>query len=440
MIAFRNMSLVALMLGSSVPASADGLQDRLSFSGLLELEFAMSVPSGEVAKTQVTLSPEAGFEITRSTRLTIIGRARSEDTDLLEPGQPLEPNRSDATRRSFASEDLEFELREVYIDTEVGETYLRIGKQQVVWGQADGLKVLDVLNPQSFREFILDDFEDSRIPLWSLNAEVPVGAAFLQLVWLPDTTYDDLPEAGASFAFTSQQFVPAAPPGASVTFAPIDKPDDAFADSDVAVQLSGLLGGWDVSVNYAYHYFDRPVIRRSISGTDVVVSQTWERTHLVGGTLSNVFGDFILRGEIGFSSNRFYLTDTPLVNDGILDSPEVSYVLGLDYQGWSDWFISGQLFQSWVPNPVDSLVRDEIDTTATLLMRRDFMNEALQAEVQFIHSLNNSDGVIQIGAKYELRDNVQLRAGVDVFYGEAFGLFGQFDKLDRISVGVQVGF
>ena len=63
--------------------------------------------------------------------------------------------------------------------------------------------MLDVLNPQDFREFVLDDFEDSRIPLWSVNAEVPLGPLVAQLVWIPDRTYHDLPEPGATLTLVS---------------------------------------------------------------------------------------------------------------------------------------------------------------------------------------------------------------------------------------------
>ena len=40
----------------------------------------------------------------------------------------------------------------------LGKSYFTFGKQQVVWGKADVLKVLDVVNPPSFRELILEDF------------------------------------------------------------------------------------------------------------------------------------------------------------------------------------------------------------------------------------------------------------------------------------------
>ncbi len=66
-------------------------------------------------------------------------------------------------------------LRELYWDTNVGKVDLRIGKQQVVWGTADGMKLLDIINPTDWREFVQNTMEDSRIPIWILKAEADVG-------------------------------------------------------------------------------------------------------------------------------------------------------------------------------------------------------------------------------------------------------------------------
>ncbi len=44
------------------------------------------------------------------------------------------------------------------MEADWGKSYFTFGKQQVVWDKADVLKVLDVVNPQSFRELILEDF------------------------------------------------------------------------------------------------------------------------------------------------------------------------------------------------------------------------------------------------------------------------------------------
>ena len=62
-------------------------------------------------------------------------------------------------------------LREAYVDAEVNDFSIRAGKQQVVWGTADGMKLLDAINPTDYAEMAQNQMEDSRIPVWMINAE-----------------------------------------------------------------------------------------------------------------------------------------------------------------------------------------------------------------------------------------------------------------------------
>ncbi len=66
-------------------------------------------------------------------------------------------------------------LRELYVDTSAAGWDFRIGKQQQVWGTADGIKLLDIINPTDFRELNQAPQEDSRIPVWMIAAERNVG-------------------------------------------------------------------------------------------------------------------------------------------------------------------------------------------------------------------------------------------------------------------------
>jgi hypothetical protein len=66
-------------------------------------------------------------------------------------------------------------LKELYVDTSLLGWDMRLGKQQVVWGTADGIKLLDIINPTDFRELNQNDMEDSRVPIWMINAERNIG-------------------------------------------------------------------------------------------------------------------------------------------------------------------------------------------------------------------------------------------------------------------------
>ncbi len=66
--------------------------------------------------------------------------------------------------------------REIYADIYLGNWQFRIGKQQVVWGEADGLRLMDCINAMDWQqEFILRDsdagYESTRIPVWLIKGE-----------------------------------------------------------------------------------------------------------------------------------------------------------------------------------------------------------------------------------------------------------------------------
>ena len=117
----------------------------------------------------------------------------------------------------------------------------------------------------------------------------------------------------------------------------------------------------------------------------------------------------------------------------------MAYVLGLDWFGIQDSLVSFQLFQSWLLNPATDLVRDALDTTTTLLLRRHFLNETLETEVLWLHGVNQIDGLIRPKISYAVRDNLRIWTGFDVFYGNRYGLFGQFDRNDRLVIGMEIG-
>jgi len=63
-------------------------------------------------------------------------------------------------------------IRELYVDIAAGNGWdARLGKQQVVWGTADGMKLLDIINPTDYAEMAQNQMEDSRLPVWALNIE-----------------------------------------------------------------------------------------------------------------------------------------------------------------------------------------------------------------------------------------------------------------------------
>ena len=393
-----------------------------------ELETEIAHDTEHFQKSEIKLEPELEATLPADIQFTAIGRIRAEGEDNLDPD-----NQSDA------------ELRELYFEWNWGRTYVNIGKQQVVWGNADGLKVLDIVNPQTFREFILDDFTDSRIPLWTINVQIPLRDNTLQLVWIPDQTYNDLPEPDSIYEFTSPLLVPQVPPGVTVEISAVDKPDKYFKDSDVGLRLSGFHWGWDYSINYLYHYDDNPVFYREVDISEegqvsVRVAPRHERIDVLGTTFSRAFGDLTFRGELGYFSNQFFANNNPNDSDGILSTHEIRYVIGFDWYGLGDTRISFQLFQSHIGNDEPGVFRDPLETSMTLQYNRSFLNDTLELDILWLYSENRHDGLVRPKLSYDINNHARAWIAGDSFYGDKHGFYGQFDDNDRVLIGTEISF
>ncbi len=414
----------------------------VDISAMLEEEWMIETEKGHTQKLQTSIHPELKIGFPLEIDFTSIGRFRFDAVDELEKGDPSQNEISPASRRLIVGDRIDLGLREFYIEKNIKMAYLKLGKQQIVWGNSDGLKVLDVVNPQDFREFIYDEWADSRIPLWSVNVEIPVKNLLLQLVWIPDRTYHKLPEAGSTFSFTSPMIIPKPPENTNVYIRSAKRPKRFLSDSDAGARLSGFWKGWDFTLNYLYHYDDVPVAFQDISisqGTPLVtVTPRYKRTHLVGGTFSNAFKSLVIRGEVGYFFNKYFLVDDLKNRDGVSQANELSYVLGFDWSGISDTLLSFQLFQGLITKNPSGLIRDQVETNASLYISREFLNNVLHTECIWLQNLNRNDGFFLPKIRYELKDNVILKCGFDFFYGSDRGIFGQFNKNDRVSLGIEI--
>lgn len=99
-------------------------------------------------------------------------------------------------------------IRELYVDAEPSHwLHLRLGKQQVSWGETGQYRLLDVVNPVNATWHFgpLESFEDTRVPLWMAKAlfDIPAMRGSLEVVWIPmlddpeDTVTVPLTFAGA---------------------------------------------------------------------------------------------------------------------------------------------------------------------------------------------------------------------------------------------------
>ena len=85
-------------------------------------------------------------------------------------------------------------VREVYVSYSTSKFQIRFGRQQIGWGESDGLRLMDVINPLDVRRgpfYDTQGYSEVRIPKWLLKTEYypePIGPfndIVFQFIWNP---------------------------------------------------------------------------------------------------------------------------------------------------------------------------------------------------------------------------------------------------------------
>lgn len=325
----------------------------------------------------------------------------------------------------------EGDLREFYIDYGGDYFKARLGRQQVVWGKTDGLRLLDLINPQDYREFILDDFIDSRIPLWMARTDLYLGDNTLQLLLIPDYRPNDIADSGDRFEPLYLKTIRSLP----VIFAEEEEPGGTLADSEYGLRYSGFAGGWDFSFNYFHSWEDNPVFFSETIGGQPAIVRRYKETDMYGGSFSNAFGNFVLRGETAYNRGKYFTTADPLDADGQVEKDELRVALGLDYTN-GDWLISGQLFESYIRDYDDGIFYDELTTTVSLLVDVTFLNETLEVKLLNLYGVNDKDNLARMSVIYAITDRWKILLGGGLFSGPDDSFLGQFDDADRVETEI----
>ena len=140
----------------------------------------------------------------------------------------------------------ELELTETYVLVSPHASFdFRFGRQIVVWGSSDNIRVTDILNPLDFREPGLTDLEYIRLPVTMSRLDYYLGAWRLSGVAIHEIRFDKNPPFGSDY-YPFQEPLP-----------PEDNPSHGGKNTEWALSLSGTFSGWDMALYAADHFNDR---------------------------------------------------------------------------------------------------------------------------------------------------------------------------------------
>lgn len=179
---------------------------------------------------------------------------------------------SDSRRDNFSKgrrDHLKYEnwIREAYVDLAIPPVTLRIGRQQVIWGETDTFRALDVINPlDTSWHWSREPWEDIRFPLFMTRAIYDIGKfgpfeeSFVEGIWIPGDFkrnrscgnpyrpwcyYGSRRRGPVNTAFVDGQVVDL------VTEVHDKKPDWQLKNSELGIRFKAVYG----LIDFGLHYF-----------------------------------------------------------------------------------------------------------------------------------------------------------------------------------------
>lgn len=346
----------------------------------------------------------------------------------------------------YNADSLQLNLREVYMDMYFKNFDLRVGKQQVVWGKADGVFITDIVSPLNLSEFLLPDFDEIRTGIMAAKLDYYIGNNTLEAIWVPQFTPTVRPDANSIWYI--QPDFPASPTydWSNSTINP------SLKNSELFFKWSAMTSKVDFEIMGGYTWDDNPTMHVQkefemntsttppspvLSG--LIITPEYHRLTVVGGSFSTEIKGVIFRGEGAYYDGKYFQTEDPLATDALIQKNYLNYVAGLDFNIGSVK-LSTQFIQKYILDYNKNISENEFQNTATVMARYDMMRELLHLELFSYIGLSDVDALIRPKITYDFDDSFSILVGGNIFVGDDNGQFGQYQDNSMIYTKIKYNF
>lgn len=460
-----------LLLLSPLPSSADELDDLLSGFGdkkttvidevdLLEDGFGDETQQPAVEKEPEPLLPEQlelqgsishqstysfshnvpndgqpdyrGLSMFR-TRAELIGDISAGDWKIrggvkgfYDSAYELSGNRELYTSAMLDEYESELELTELYLQGSLTEQLdLKLGRQVVVWGKSDNIRITDVLNPLDVRQPGMADIRDIRLPVTMTKLDYYIGDWGVSGIVVHEPRFNKTPVYNSDFYPGNQ----AAPPGTDYSW--------SHDNQQFALAANGIFSGWDFSWYLAYIYEQNGFVK--MTGDGLRISR--EMSLMTGGAANVALGNFLIRGEVAYWDALNYST---LPDE---EKSRIDGLIGLEYSGINDATFSIEFanrhildFDKQMESAPDYLKENQYQYAIRYV--HDFMHDTLHfTALASTYGLSlDGGGFERLQLEYDINDSTTITGGFVLYQSGDYLSFTDIGNNDRALLELEYRF
>ena len=326
---------------------------------------------------------------------------------------------------------VDFSLGELWADYTSSFWGIRIGRQNVAWGKADGIDITNVVCPSDMSSIAAMTNDDSKLPVDAVRLSFSGNQFTADAFWIPF-------------------FTPTVLPAEKVAGVPIEKPELAIWNGEYGLKLSGYFSMFDVSLYGFYGWEDTPFVDYKINMTNpsvVIPSAKYKHMVMVGLDTAIPIGPTVLRSEEAFFPKRNFQKDAKtIVKENMTGTAEttkelnqLSALIGLDWMP-NGWTLTAQYFCDYVFGNLDNIDRKDAYTHgATLSISKSLLNETMDLSLACVVNFNAFDSFIKPSLSYSLSDQINLETGAYILLPgpDEDGTYGAYKDYSTIYINIK---
>ncbi len=285
---------------------------------------------------------------------------------------------------------------------------LKVGRQIVVWGKSDSIRITDVINPLDNRLPGMTDIEDLRLSvgmakldyylgMWNFSAMV-IGESRIMLEAPPRSEF-----------FPVDEIFPSAPD----PFIELVTPQSSWKNMQLAFAANGVFSGWDLS------FYAADVLDQKWHINPQTVKREVSKIQMLGSAVNIAMGSWLLKSEIALLDGVKYNS----TNDA---KSRFDALVGVDYVGITDTVLSLELANRHIfdyeqqmsqlldkPGFIPDYV-DENELQTAIRLTRSFSHDSINvsALLSMFGGTWEYGGFARVWLEYDLADAFSVNIGI----------------------------
>ena len=225
----------------------------------------------------------------------------------------------------------EVELFEAYVEGSINENLdARLGRQVVIWGKSDTIRVTDILNPIDNRRPGYQDLESLYLPTTMLKFDYQYDNWRISPIVILEQRFTKDPPLGSVFHPASPEETYSDYIAAGNTVYSVEH--ESYKDPTFALSIGGEFEGWDINFYAARVYEARGYIPNDELLDPRIINKKFQhnKTNMLGAAFNIVEGEWLFKAELAYFDNLTYTTEQ---DDGL---KRIDYLLGFEYAGFAN--------------------------------------------------------------------------------------------------------